>query len=105
MGNHFIKIVCSAYTASLSKIVGVQRRNMTKVDKLTIVALLFLALAATLSNGTRLENNDVENSRSGICMCDKIYLPVCGTNGKEYVNPCEAACSNVEVACMARCPC
>lgn len=37
------------------------------------------------------------------CDCEGILAPVCGENGKTYVNRCEARCAGTEVASTGRC--
>lgn len=37
------------------------------------------------------------------CDCDGVLAPVCGENGKTYVNLCEARCAHVEVDSYGRC--
>jgi hypothetical protein len=37
------------------------------------------------------------------CDCEGILAPVCGENGKTYVNLCEARCADVEVESYGRC--
>ena len=37
------------------------------------------------------------------CDCEGVLAPVCGENGKTYVNICEARCADVEVASLGRC--
>jgi len=39
------------------------------------------------------------------CQCPFKYQPVCGTNGREYNNPCLARCQGVRVKCHGTCPC
>jgi hypothetical protein len=37
------------------------------------------------------------------CDCEGVLAPVCGDNGKTYVNLCEARCADVEVVSVGRC--
>lgn len=37
------------------------------------------------------------------CDCDGVLAPVCGENGKTYVNVCEARCAGTEVESRGRC--
>lgn len=37
------------------------------------------------------------------CDCDGVLAPVCGENGKTYVNLCEARCAGIEIASYGRC--
>ena len=38
------------------------------------------------------------------CVCPMIYMPVCGFNGVQYSNECEANCENVFIFTEGECP-
>ena len=38
-----------------------------------------------------------------LCICNRMYKPVCGVDGKTYGNPCHAKCKNVDVEHDGRC--
>ena len=39
------------------------------------------------------------------CRCPRVRAPVCGENGKDYLNACLAKCDGVEKKCDGKCPC
>ena len=38
----------------------------------------------------------------GRCVCNMIYIPVCGEDGETYPNTCTARCKNVDVMCQVK---
>ena len=39
------------------------------------------------------------------CSCTDTFDPVCGVNGMDYPNPCEATCKGTSMECKGSCPC
>ena len=39
------------------------------------------------------------------CFCPRIQFPICGVDGKNYDNECEAKCVGVKRKCLGPCPC
>ena len=39
------------------------------------------------------------------CVCTDEFNPVCGLDGMDYGNPCEAGCAGTGVQCYGDCPC
>lgn len=39
------------------------------------------------------------------CICPAVFAPVCGDDGNDYGNECEANCDGAKVACDGSCPC
>ena len=39
------------------------------------------------------------------CECTRKLEPVCGHDGKQYDNPCDAECAGASINCHASCPC
>lgn len=74
------------------------------IKKLTFALYLFslfiFSACASQKNEmapTQVENHDLKESvkKAEACVCIKMYMPVCGKNGKTYGNTCEAKCAGV----------
>lgn len=63
-------------------------------------------LQSKCSNGM-CEEGETEETCPQDCLkvCPRVYLPVCGGNGKTYSNCCFARKEGVMVACLGSCPC
>jgi len=56
--------------------------------------------------GLKLGKADGKPGHIGVsCICNRMYAPVCGSDGRSRSNPCMAACHGVQVACHQECPC
>ena len=55
-----------------------------------LTRLLLLLLMFTITSGQILGR-----SRIPRCVCNAVYRPVCGSDGKVYPNKCSAACRSV----------
>jgi len=44
-----------------------------------------------------------KNNKPKICFCPAIYQPVCGSNGKNYGNACQATCQGITVSSKGVC--
>eukprot|EP00095_Tigriopus_kingsejongensis_P004435 maker-scaffold227_size249015-snap-gene-0.14 protein:Tk04435 transcript:maker-scaffold227_size249015-snap-gene-0.14-mRNA-1 annotation:"upf0464 protein c15orf44" len=40
-----------------------------------------------------------------VCPCPAVYRPICGNDGNDYGNDCQAECKGIAVSCEGICPC
>ncbi|TRY70818.1 hypothetical protein TCAL_17406 [Tigriopus californicus] len=60
----------------------------------------FLAFVVIIYHPSEAQKNNL-----AACSCIRVKDPVCGTDGRNYLNPCLAKCHNVRVECDGSCPC
>ena len=78
-----------------------KRISLFTVLTLTLVSVLSLGATNCVEDGFRRLVETVADHEGRIselerCACDGVLAPVCGENGKTYVNGCEARCAGVE---------
>ena len=57
---------------------------------------MFVSTLFTISLAIISTSSLVEGQRgSKVCFCGQVFDPVCGVDGKQYGNECEAGCENV----------
>jgi hypothetical protein len=85
------------------------RPSLSAVLALTLVTVGSLGATNCVEDGFKRLVETVADHEDRIgelerCECDGILAPVCGENGKTYINACEARCAQVEVDSPGRCP-
>ena len=68
--------------------------------KMLIAMFLILSISMFVQSAPAA---DPDPQGFGDCVCFRILAPVCGSNGRTYVNECEAECEGVRVDCFASC--
>lgn len=84
------------------------RASLVSVLALTLVSVGSLGTTNCAEDGFKRLLEVVADHEDRIkelerCNCEGILAPVCGENGKTYVNLCEARCADVEVESYGRC--